>query len=57
VKLGLCDGVSVYGVIRLVWKTGWMFHWVGSSSQTAIGEMILVILNGPWRRGANLAVL
>jgi hypothetical protein len=47
VKLGPCDGVLVYGVIRLVWNTGWMLHWAGSSSRTATGEMIFVILNGP----------
>src|SRR5580693_8710809 len=39
-----------------MWKTGWIFHWGGNSSRTATGETILVTLNGPWRRGASLAV-
>jgi hypothetical protein len=39
-----------------VWNTGWILHWAGSSSRMATGEMILVMLKGPWHHGASLAV-
>ena len=35
---------------------GWILHWAGSSSHTATGEIILVILKGLWHHGASLAV-
>jgi hypothetical protein len=31
VKLGLWAFVSTYGVRRLLWKMGWMFHEMGRS--------------------------
>jgi hypothetical protein len=56
VKLGPCDGILTYGIIRLVWNTGWMLHWAGNSRHMATGEMILVILKGLWHHGASLTV-
>src|ERR1700747_2060247 len=59
VKLGPCSFVSVYFVRRLTWKTScirFAFHCGGMVSWYTTGEMTLVMVNGPYLLGANLAL-
>ena len=56
VKLGPWAFVSIYGVRRLLWKMGWMFHEAGRSNWDATGDMSFVMVKGPYRFGDSLTV-
>ena len=47
-------GVSLYGVIRELWKTGWICHIFGRESLVFV-EVEWSTLNGPWRRAVSFA--
>jgi hypothetical protein len=55
-KLGPWAFVSTYGVRRLLWKMGWMFHDVGRSSCEATGDISFVMANGLYHFGESLIV-
>jgi len=55
--LGLWAFVLTYGVRRLLWKTGWMFHDTGRSNCKATRDISFVMVNGPYRFGESLIVL
>jgi hypothetical protein len=56
VKLGLWAFVSIYGVRRLLWKTGWMFHEAGRPNWDMTGDMSFVMVKGPYRFGDSLTI-
>ena len=54
-KLGPWAFVSVYGLSKELWNTGWIFICGGSSNLQLVGDAHRT-LNGPYRRGASLAL-
>src|SRR5258707_11922124 len=46
-SLGPWRSVSLYGVRRAAWKTGWIFHFIRSFSLYVIGPMTFSIVKGP----------
>jgi hypothetical protein len=56
VKLGPWAFILIYGVRRLLWKTGWMFHDTGRSNCKATGDISFVMVNGPYCFGESLIV-
>ena len=55
-KFSPCSFITLYGVRRLAWNTGWIFHCGGSCSLYMIGDSTCMILDGPCHLGASLAV-
>ena len=54
VKFGPCSLVSLYGVRRELWKTGWIFQDLGRRSRELVG-VVVRILKGPRHLSVSLA--
>ena len=54
VKFGPCSLVSLYGVRRELWKTGWIFQDLERRSQELVG-VVVRILKGPRCLSVSLA--
>ena len=52
---GPCSAVSLNGVRREAWNTGWMVHHLGSSSSYTRSESLVLMVKGPSRLGESFA--